>query len=149
MRLTVNKTNIRQFVDDMLTKVLHQQGESNSRRALTNSDLNICSTIIQVCVQSEYKYLMSGYNNDERLSWFVKDVLFPLAHLLQITSSLPMNLHKKIVQLQNELARCLVDLSMRLESNMATKKIITSLCSMSLLDNPQRFMNVPPNQRSS
>ena len=82
MRLTVNKTNIRQFVDDMLTKVLHQQGEPNSRRALTNSDLNICSTIIQVCVQSEYKYLMSGYNNDERLSWFVKDVLFPLAHLL-------------------------------------------------------------------
>ena len=52
--------------------------------------------------------------------------------------------------LQNEIAGCLVDLSVRLESNMHAKKAITRLCSMSLLDNPIKFMNAPvsPGQRA-
>ena len=83
MRMTVNRANIRQFVNDMITKTL-RRSERNQTAALSMTDLNICSAIIQVCVQSDYKNLMMGYDQDERLSWFVRDVLFPLAHIIQI-----------------------------------------------------------------
>ena len=83
MRMTVNRANIRQFVNDMITKTL-RRSERNQTAAPSMTDLNICSAIIQVCVQSDYKNLMMGYDQDERLSWFVRDVLFPLAHIIQI-----------------------------------------------------------------
>ena len=60
MRMTVNRSNIRQFVNDMITKTL-RRGERNQAIAPTTTDLNICSAIIQVCVQAEYKNLMMGY----------------------------------------------------------------------------------------
>jgi len=95
-------------------------------------------------VQADYKNLMiGGDTQDERLSWFIRDVLFPLAHMLQVTAPVPPNLLKKTMQLQNEIAGCLVDLAMRLTSNLETKNTITNLCCMSLLDNPQRFINTP------
>ena len=99
-----------------------------------------------MCVASDYKHLMiGGQEQDDRLGWFVRDVLFPLAHTLQIMGPLPAALLTKTVQLQNEIARCLVDFSTRLPANLNTKKTISLLCCMSLLDNPQRFINVPVN----
>ena len=63
-------------------------------------DLKICTSIIKVCVQGDYKNLMiGGQEQDDRLSWFVSDVLFPLAHILQITAAMPANLLKTTMQL--------------------------------------------------
>ena len=55
MRLIVNQSNIRQFVNDMITKTLR------SSATLSQMDLAICSAIIQVCVQGgDYRNLMTG-----------------------------------------------------------------------------------------
>ena len=107
MRTTVNRANIRQFVDDMITRTLRKSSQPSSNnpqrssKALTQMELAICSAIIQVCVQGgEYRNLMTGgADQDERLSWFVKDVLFPLAHILQIKHILAPALQKRTIQL--------------------------------------------------
>ena len=116
MRLTVNRANIVNFVNDMISRALAPRSRTSqtasspgaqNQRVLTNSDLCICSTILQVCVSNEYRNLMmmnsaggrSDLNNpktdlqskesaaevqDQRIAWFVSDVLFPLAHILQM-----------------------------------------------------------------
>ena len=47
--------------------------------------LSVCSTIMHVCVQDEYRNLMQAQDLDKRLTWFVKDVLFVLAEHLVIS----------------------------------------------------------------
>ena len=69
MRTTVNRANIRHFVDDMITRTLRKSTQPSSNnnnqqsgsKALTQMELAICSAIIQVCVQGgEYRNLMTG-----------------------------------------------------------------------------------------
>ena len=55
---------------------------------------------MQVCVQDEYKNLIVGENLEERLSWFVTDVLFVLAESLAIKDNSNLNANpKKTIQL--------------------------------------------------
>lgn len=47
MRMTVNEGNIRQFVDDMISRALPRPGRvQQSKQSITATDLNICATII-------------------------------------------------------------------------------------------------------
>ena len=135
-----------QFVKDLIAK-LPQTGNNSLSEATKYSQLSICSAILQVCVQDNYKNLIVGEHLEERLGWFVTDVLFVLAESLKITadSSLTAN-PKKTMQLQCEIAGSLVDLSMRVEA--VRKKTITKMCTLLLLDHPLKFLNVPPNQRT-
>ena len=116
MRQTVNPQNIMQFVKDLIAKI-PQCGSNNASEAMKYSQMSISSAILQVCVQDEYRNLIVGENLDERLSWFVTDVLFVLAESLTIKDDSNLNANpKKTMQLQCEIAGALVDLSMRLES---------------------------------
>ena len=102
---------------------------------------------MQVCTQDNYKNLIVGENLDERLGWFVVDVLFVLAESLAVSKDSSLNLNpKKTMQLQAEIARSLVDLSMRVES--VRKKTITRVCTQLLLDHPLRYLNAPSDQRT-
>ena len=81
MKQTVNPQNIVQFVKDLIAK-LPQSNNMNSSAAMKYSQMSICSAIMQVCVQDEYKNLIVGENLEERLGWFVTEVLFVLAESL-------------------------------------------------------------------
>ena len=55
---------------------------------------------MQVCVQDNYKNLIVGDNLDERLSWFVVNVLFVLAESLAVGKDSSLNMNpKKTMQL--------------------------------------------------
>lgn len=109
MRLTVNQGNVQQFVNDMISRTLRNLQRSSSRAgasshqdaktSLSPIDLAICAAVMQVCVQGgDYRYLMTAAaDQDERLTWFVKDVLFPLAHILQIRQPLALAAHKRTI----------------------------------------------------
>ena len=97
MRQTVNASNIMQFVKDLVNKLPSRNSQNEASRF---SQLNICSAIMQVCVQENYKNLIVGDNLDERLSWFVVDVLFVLAESLSVSSDSSLNMNpKKTMQL--------------------------------------------------
>ena len=98
MQKTVNPGNIIQFVKDLIEKIPINNGVNQGETKF--SHLSISSAILQVCVQDEYKNLIIGENLDERLGWFVSEVLFVLAESLQIKADSTLNTNpKKTIQL--------------------------------------------------
>ena len=92
MRQTVNASNIMQFVKDLVNKLPSRNSQNEASRF---SQLNICSAIMQVCIQDNYKNLIVGDNLDERLSWFVVDVLLVLAESLAVSKDSSLNMNPK------------------------------------------------------